>query len=74
MRNKQHIRIKKRLGLLLLFLMILPFIQQKTQFIKLKPLKGSYLKVEKPTLSLKNWLEGEYQIQQEKYLNENIWI
>lgn len=72
MKNKQHTRIKKRLALLLLFLMMLPLIQQKVQFIKLKPLKGSYSKVEKPTWSLKNWLEGEYQIQQEKYLNENI--
>jgi len=52
--------------------MMLPLIQQKTQFIEIKPLKGSYSKVDKPILSLKNWLEGEYQTQQEKYLNENF--
>ena len=57
MNNKNNIKIKKWLGVLILLLITLPLIQQKTQLIKIKSLKGSYSKVKKPILSLENWFK-----------------
>jgi hypothetical protein len=66
------VKIKTSLFLLLLFCLILPFIQGKFKFIKLVPLQGAVTPMEKKYIGLHDWFAGDYQTQEEKYLNENF--
>jgi hypothetical protein len=65
-------KIRGVLFLLILFLLIIPFIQNKFEFIKLLPLNGAIAQPEKKYFSIKDWFSGEYQPQEEKYLNETF--
>jgi len=47
-------------------------VQQISKFAYVIPLKGAVKKVEKPTLTIKSWLSGDYQMKQEDYINNNF--
>lgn len=51
---------------------MLPILQEKTQLIKSKPLKGAFQAEEDINFSLNDWFEGSYSNKKEKYLNENF--
>ena len=53
-----------------MLILIIPCIQGKFNFIKLAPLKGAVSQPEKKYFKIKEWFSGEYQLQEEKYLNE----
>ncbi|HLO91035.1 MAG TPA: hypothetical protein VK172_07695 [Lentimicrobium sp.] len=69
-------RLKKQIQYSIIFffgiVLILPFLQGIYQIVKLPPLYGYIEKSEKPELSTSNWLNGEYQVKEEKYLNDNF--
>jgi len=65
-------KIRGALLLFILFLLVIPFIQNKFEFFKLDPLKGAITQPEKKYFNTKEWFSGEYQIQEEKYLNETF--
>lgn len=56
----------------LLVLLALPFIQSKTDFFDIEPLKGDVKTPESDTLSIQKWFSGDYQVKTEKYLNESF--
>ena len=47
-------------------------IQQNKKFIDLKSLNGSFETAKNPHFSSHDWFEGNYQIQEQDYLNQNI--
>jgi len=57
--------------MIMLFL-IIPFIQGKLHFMELAPLKGSVTLPGETPFTFKSWFSGEYQEQQETYLNETF--
>ena len=57
---------------LTMVLLILPTVQQHTKWFKMKPLKGATVATAQPKLSVKAFMTGEYQRQEEQYLSENI--
>jgi len=64
--------IRRILFLGILFLLAAPFIQGEFGFVELEPLKGDIKIPEKGSLTMEGWLSGEYQKQQEIYLNETF--
>lgn len=64
--------IKGLLFCVILGLLLVPLIQNKFEFIKLTPLKGAINQPEKKYITLKDWFSGDYQLQEEKYLNETF--
>lgn len=65
---------KYKIGLLsgiLLFLFI-PLLQNTLHFKAVKPLKGAYELTEDIKISKQDWLEGTYQAQKEKFLDQNF--
>lgn len=56
----------------ILLLLFLPLIQKTYSFVELKPLQGAFILEEKPDSIQENWFTGEYQLQYEKYFNENF--
>jgi lipopolysaccharide export LptBFGC system permease protein LptF len=65
-------KIRGVLFFFILILFVIPLVQDKFKFIKLEPLKGAFSETEKKYFSFKNWFSGEYQVQEEKYLNESF--
>lgn len=53
-------------------MLVLPAVQQHTQWFKMKPLNGVTVVTERPKLNIKTFMSGEYQRQGEQYLSENI--
>ena len=53
-------------------ILVLPAIQQHTQWLEMKPLNGVTVATAQPKLSVKAFMTGEYQRQEEQYLSENI--
>ena len=73
MLNYKHINFRKKwLFYFIIALLIAPIIQQKTNFIKINPLKGSFPSEKILKFSFKDWFEGAYSANQDKYLNENF--
>ena len=70
--SAKHIKIKRALFVIIVSLLILPFIQQVTGIVKLKSLKGSYKKYDKPDFTIDSWFNGTYQTKEQDYLNQNI--
>lgn len=70
--EQRTIKTKKILLGVILFLLICPLIQNKLQLLSLEPLKGDIRKPERSQFSLSRWFSGDYQIGQEKYLNETF--
>lgn len=56
---------------ILLFLFI-PALQNIFHFKWIKPLKGAYYEVNDVGLSTKDWFEGIYQVNKDKYINQNF--
>ena len=57
---------------LTLVLLTLPAIQQNTGWLKMRPLAGQNILIERPSLTFGNFKTGTYQDGIEKYLSENI--
>lgn len=72
MGGKNKILVKKSIFFLIVILVSIPMVQQFVKFANVKPLKGAIKNVEKPALTLENWLSGEYQMQEEDYINHNF--
>jgi hypothetical protein len=53
-----------------MLILIVPFFQEKLHLMELAPLKGSVTAPQEPVFSFKGWFSGEFQEQQENYLNE----
>lgn len=64
--------IKGCLFCIILGLLLIPLIQNKFEFVKLTPLKGAIVQPEKKYINAKDWFSGDYQLQEEKYLNETF--
>lgn len=65
-------KARRFLFISMLFLLIVPGIQNEFQFIELAPLKGAISQPEKNSFTLKEWFSGEYQTAEEKYINETF--
>jgi hypothetical protein len=65
-------KARRFLFISLLFLLIVPGIQNVSQFIELAPLKGAISQPEKKSFTIKEWFSGDYQIAEEKYINETF--
>ncbi len=72
MRRKFKISFKEILLVFILLILIFPAFQQATGLIRVEWLKGSIDAVESDSLTLKSWLSGDYQDQNEKYQNDNF--
>ena len=70
--SKYHRIFKKLLFAFIVALLFLPMLQQKLELVELKPLNGSYTVLEDPWFSLSGWFEGKYQLEQQKFSNENF--
>jgi len=66
----RKIRVLLFMAIMLLFMA--PFVENKFHFSKLKPLSGAITEPEKKYFSMKDWFSGEYQKQEETYLNESF--
>ena len=53
-------------------LLTLPAAQQHAQLFKIKPLNGATVTTKQPQLSLKTFISGEFQKQEDKYLDDHI--
>lgn len=63
-------KIKNSVFVLLVLVLTLPAIQHKFRFFQENKLHGHFDEVEKPKLSWESWIKGDYQTNQEKYLNQ----
>ncbi len=63
--------IKKWLFYFAFVIMFLPMAEQKLHFIESKPLKGGFKPAADISFSLSGWLDGSYQQQKEKFLNDS---
>lgn len=72
MGKKNNILIKKSIFILIVVLLSIPMIQQVSSIADVKPLKGAVVKVEKPELTFENWFDGDYQLQEEDFINHNF--
>ena len=62
-------KIKRFLFCIMLGLLLIPLIQSKFGFVKLASLQGAISKPNKTYINIKDWFSGDYQLQEEKYLN-----
>lgn len=53
-------------------ILFLPLVQKRKPLIELKSLYGDITVPANPSLQLKTWVQGEYQVQKEKYIEETI--
>lgn len=59
------------LSIIILFLFI-PLIQDNFNLFDELPLKGSFVSTTKQPFYLRTWIEGDFQYNQEKYINDNF--
>lgn len=64
--------IKKIIFVVFIVLLFVPIAVKSLRLFSEEPLGGVYVVTEKPVLSDSTWLNGSFQAQQEKYLNENL--
>jgi hypothetical protein len=65
-------KIKKAVFVFFILLLVLPALQFKFDFIKMKPLGGSYQFASRPNFIMKEFISLDYQKKYEKYLNDHI--
>lgn len=53
-------------------LLVFPALQQHAKLFDFKPLNGVSVATQRPTLTVKSFMSGSYQQQEEQYLSENI--
>ncbi|NLL28976.1 MAG: hypothetical protein GX259_09285 [Bacteroidales bacterium] len=70
--KKRADKIKTILWITLFSALLFLFIQANYKIIKESELKGAIHKPEKPKLTIKKWFSGEFQKNQEAYLNETF--
>ncbi len=66
------IYIRRFLFFLIVVILVAPNIQSRLNLIKLDSLNGAIVKTDDSSFSFKGWFSGEYQLRQEKYLNESF--
>lgn len=64
--------IKKIIFVVFIVLLFVPVVVKTLGLVNERPLDGVYISTEKPILTDSTWLNGSFQAQQEKFLNENI--
>ncbi len=64
--------IKKLVFAGLMLIMLLPVLQQQTNFISVDPLKGSFEETVCPQLSFQTYLSGDFQDVMNKYIEQHI--
>ena len=64
--------IKNILVGILGMMLFLPWIQRSAEIFTISPLSGDFVPAPKPEFSLKNWKEGVFQSQTEKFTEEKI--
>lgn len=69
--EKSH-RIKVWFFRIILIILIIPLVQQLFPLVEIKPLGGYVHIIEKPVFSKADWLDEKYQIDFEKYENQNF--
>ena len=67
-----YIKIRNILFALIVIILVVPIFQNKFNFVKLYPLKGAITTSQKEYFSVKGWLSGDYQLKEEKHLNETF--
>ncbi|MCD4682974.1 MAG: hypothetical protein K8R86_06800 [Bacteroidales bacterium] len=63
---------EKILVLLIIVVLVLPAIQKEYPIFTIKELEGDFILAEKPAFSWKDWYEGKYQTDFDKYLESHI--
>src|SRR3989339_457376 len=56
----------------LLCLICIPFLYENMEFIDFRPLAGVYSITTKPEFKIKEWFDGNYQVNYEKYIEHNL--
>lgn len=64
--------VKTALLLIVFFLLISQYLQKKVEFVKVKPLKGSFVLQEKPPFDFKSFISMEYQRKFTEYIEQHI--
>jgi hypothetical protein len=64
--------VEKILVLFLLIMLVIPAIQKEKPVVTFKKLEGDFIPAEKPVLTTPSWMNGNFQIKFDKYLEENI--
>jgi len=64
--------LKHILYLIFLILCCLPLAQKWTHLIHVRPLAGAYYEPTKPVFNAKNWFDGTFQSDYEKYSNDKL--
>ena len=66
-------QLTKKIGLgFIILLLFAPVIQEKLELFTFKPLEGYFEQPVEPKFSLKSWIDGSYQINKEKYIDQNF--
>ena len=68
----QKSNIKHHLFTGILVMLFAPMLFMQLSFIKIMPLKGAIIKVERPEIITSTWFSEVYQTKIEKYLNQNF--
>jgi hypothetical protein len=70
--EKDNTVAKRLILFIILFVFVLPVLQQLFNFVEIKPLKGSFEETSYTEISLNNWFDGSYQSNAGKYLKEEM--
>jgi hypothetical protein len=70
--SKLSVKIKKGSFGFLLLILLAPLLQNTFSFFYTEPLKGSYTLSDSLVFNRANWFSGEYQLKQEKYIEDHI--
>lgn len=70
--EKKYTGLKRVLFGILLLGISVPMIQHVTEFSNVRPLWGAVENAPPAELSMKSWMDGSYQVQTDKYLNDGF--
>lgn len=70
--KRPHIKFDLVLFAILMVFLFMPIVQEWTDFIPVKLLKGAFEPTPKPELTFENYCSNTYQTQIEKYVSENF--
>ncbi len=65
-------KMKRIIYSFLIGLLFVPFLYENCEFIEFKPLAGVYSTTAQPDFKIKEWFEGNYQANYEKYIEHNV--
>lgn len=72
MNNKENTKLYRVTFLLLIFILIIPFIQQSVKVAYVVPLKGDVRISKSPDFNLNAWFDNSFQNAAENYINDNF--